>query len=380
MALKVLLKTPLNPHSGYGTDGIGIAQALQGMGVDLYLDPSYVQTPLPKSVAGLLTKRLQAPFDLLLHHQDPGSLGISPSARRSAELAVAWTMWEFTTMDNCKGRSSLRKRFKPYDAVFGYDQVSTEALRPYVPGPLGTVQGGFWPDQWRPIERDWHAAPFRFCMVGALHERKDPFVAIEAFRQLLFEDQDFAVGAELHLKTVQAGLHPAMEQWAPGLRIHYALWSQEDLRRFYGDCHVLLAPSRGEGKNAPALEFQATGGPVIATNWGGHQQWLSGQYGYPLNYQLAPLNEATTPNCRNARADVEHLKALMLHCFRNRDEVARKGRLAAQIIPSMCGWNQVIDRLFTRLGELTGNRRLQHELRRLSEATTEHPALAEQYG
>jgi glycogen synthase len=152
--------------------------------------------------------------------------------------------------------------------------------------------------------------------------------------------------------------------------VHYNVWPEDVLREFYAAQHVLLAPSRGEGKNMPALEFQSTGGAVIATNWGGHQQWLSPAYAYPLNYDLVPLSPRT-PNCLNARASKDHLKALMLHTFRNRDEVARKARVASEAIPAMCSWDAVLRRLFTRLGELVPGegQRLLHSARVAQENT-----------
>ena len=351
--MKILIKAPFNPYSGYGNDGIGITRALCNAGLDVYLDPSHVSPPLPADVADLLTKRLEAPFDLLIHHVDPAQLGISPEARRAAHTTVGWTMWEYSSLDNLKGRSTLRKRLRTFDMLLGYDTVTSEAFAPYL-GPNtagGTLQGGFWPEDWQPVARDWHGPRFGFCMVGQLHQRKDPFVAIQAFRDLKEEYPEEFEPAELHLKTNVPGLHKAMEQWVPKLRVHYSTWPSDVLKDFYAAQHVLLAPSRGEGKNVPALEFMSTGGAVIATNWGGHTQWLSSSYAYPLDYILA-AEAPTTPECCSARASKDHLKALMLHTFRNRAEVARKADLAAQIIPSMCNWNAVIDRLFLKLNEL----------------------------
>lgn len=368
--VKVLVKAPMSVYSGYGNDGIGIIRALVDMGADVYIHPSVAEPPLPQDIADLFTKKLVAPFDLTIHHVDPDSLEASREVRAASDLLVAWSMWEYTSFENLKNKRTLRSRIKPYDAILGYDNVSADCFTPYTrkrrmqyvsmdrekvwgnPTAVGVLQGGYQPGRWPTIERDWFSERFGFVMLGQLHERKDPFVAIQAFQELKDEHPDFAP-AELHLKTNVGGLHPMMEQVIPGLRIHYATWSEDTVREFYAHNHVLLAPSRGEGKNMPALEFQSTGGAVIATNWGGHTQWLNPEYSYPLDYVLRPVSGAYGENCMNARASKEHLKQLMLHTFRNRAEVKRKAELAAQMIPAQCSWDSVIHRLFQRLREIS---------------------------
>jgi hypothetical protein len=100
----------------------------------------------------------------------------------------------------------------------------------------------------------------------------------------------------------------------------------------------------------PALEFQAMGGAVIATDWGGHKGWLSNEYAYPLDYKLMPLDNNSQVS--NARADKDHMKALMLHTFRNRAEVKRKADLAAEIIPHMMSWDTKINELYHKIAKL----------------------------
>lgn len=355
--MKVLLKLPLSPFSGYGNDGIGLARAFMRWGADVYLQPTSVQAPLPKDVAALLTKELKAPFDLIINHVDPGALETSPELKRAGALVVGWTMWEYSNLKNLKGHTKLKKNFKNFDALVGYDTVSSECLKPYFDGPVLTVQGGFWPEDWPQVERDWDEDNFYFCMLGVLSERKDPWVAVDAFQQLKAEYPEEFAPARLSLKTTAPGLHSKMEDWMPGLRVYYDVWDTDTIRKFYASQHVLLAPSRGEGKNMPALEFQSTGGAVIATNWGGHQQWLNPEYNYPLDYTLQPVDTAH-PGTLNARASVEHLKELMLHVFRNREEVREKAEIAAQVIPALASWDSVVERLLLKLKDIEGGDRL----------------------
>jgi glycosyltransferase involved in cell wall biosynthesis len=348
--LKVLLKSPLSVYTGYGNDGIGIARALIRAGVDVYLQPTHVDAPLPEDVLSLLSKRLEAPFDVMINHVDPGQLGLLPEERRASKVTVAWTMWEYTNFENLKGRSTLKRRLKDYDLVLGYDEVTADCFRPYVKPhvtEVAVLQGGFLPENWPKVEKDWFSDRFGFAMCGVLSERKDPFVTIMAFKELKEEYPEEFEPAELHLKTSSPGLHSAMEQWVPKLRVHYASWPEDVLKQFYATQHVLCAPSRGEGKNMPALEFQAMGGAVIATNWGGHKGWLSDEYAYPLDYKLMPLDGNLKVS--NARADKDHMKALMLHTFRNRAEVKHKAELASQIIPQTMSWDMVIKKLFMRI-------------------------------
>lgn len=298
----------------------------------------------------LFTKELKAPFDLFINHVDPMSLECTPEIKRNSEVNVAWTMWEYSNLFNMdkKPLKTLKKRLEKFDLFVGYSELDREAFAPYYKGPIIVQQGGFDPENWPEIEREWDSETFYFFMIGVLSTRKDPFRAVRAFSELRNEHADFAEHARLSLKTTAPGLHSKMEDVYPGLRVFYDIWPKELVKQFYAVQHVLLAPSRGEGKNMPALEFMSTGGTVIATNWSGHQQWLSSEYAYPLNYALEPVDEQHKETL-NARADVDHLKELMLHAFRNRDEVRQKGKIAAQVIPTAHSWDKVVENLFLKI-------------------------------
>lgn len=349
--MKVLLSVPMSRFSGYGNDGIGLALALIRRGVDVYVRPTVVQAPVPQEIADLLTKEVRAPFDLSISHVDPAALELLPDTKAATAFNIGWSMWEYTSLSFMKGRSSLRRRLKDFDALVGYDDVTVDCFRPYYSGPLLKQQGGFEPDKWEYLERDWNEEDFYFSLVGApLSIRKNPFAAIGAFGELKNEDPLFDKHARLMLKTSSddGRLHPKMEDVYPGLRIFCDTWDTETLLEFYAKTHVLLAPSRGEGKHMPSLEFQSTGGPVIGTNWGGIAEWISPEYGYPLPYKLEPQS-IYDPRCVNATVDKDALKKAMLHCFYNRAEVKQKGLIASSVIPKMLAWESVVDNLMLKL-------------------------------
>jgi glycosyltransferase involved in cell wall biosynthesis len=353
------LKVPLSPYAGYGNDGIGIATELVDYGVDVRVVPgALVESPLPQVVADLFTKDKAQRYDISLHHMDPDNFKNTEGWEFTAGLKVGWTMWEFSNFLNLASHETLRERLADYDVMLAYDEVTEGALREYYDGEIRILQGGFQPENYPFYERNWFDPDhFRFCMVGQLHDRKDPFVAIQAFNELKEEYPEEFEGAELHLKNSIPGAFPAVDIMNEvykerKIRIYNELWDKDTLDRFYANMHVLLAPSRGEGKNLPALEFQSTGGTVIATNWGGHTQWLNPAYNYAIDYTLHPVDIYDSPNTLNARASVSHLKELMLHVYRNRDEAKRKGELASRVVPAAHSWESVIHNLFVVLGEL----------------------------
>jgi len=367
--MKILFRSPLAANTGYGNDGIGMALGLIDKGIDLRLAPMHVSPPLPAKLIERLLHPVEAPFDIYLNHSDPGRFEVGQAARKTSDITMGWTMWEYTRLSNMdtEGRYNLAQCLRELDVFVSYDDVTHQAFDHFMDSmaelpkshefhlpddqrPLHVIaQGGYIPGDWRPPtpdedQRNWaDDGPFRFCMVGALHARKDPMISVLAFKELKEEMGSEFEDAELHLKTVTPGLHSAMEEWVPKLRVHYESWPQEILRTFYWNMNVLLAPSRGEGKNMPALEMLSTGGTVIATNWGGHTTWMDPTYAYPLNYTLAP--EPPFEECMSARASKDHLKELMWHCYTHRAEAKRKGEMAAVLIPERQNWDTATENM-----------------------------------
>lgn len=242
---------------------------------------------------------------------------------------------------------NLERALTAFDVVFAYDEVSQEALSPYHPR-VDILQGGIEPLSF--LRRDWTSNPFRFLMVGALSSRKNPFASINAFKKL--RDAGELQNAQLVLKSSLLTLHPAMEKWCPGLRIICETWSVPEIHALYAQSHVLLAPSWGEGKNRPALEFATSGGAVVATCVGGHAQWMSSDYSWSVDYS----RRATSPGAFAAIADEDHLAELMLQLYTDRAETARRAEIAARVLPAMVSWDRVLDRFCARLEGVSGRR------------------------
>lgn len=344
---RVLLKTPVAPNTGYGQDGIGLTEALVKAGCSVSLHPYGLTPPIPQTVADLLTEPIGGHYDILIHHAPPAQLSLSPVTALTVGKSVGWSMWETTSFDNMPENESegITEHWEHFDLMLAYDEVSAQAFQPHVSDNtvLDILQGGYSPEGINYTERPDTKA-FRFCMVGALHERKNPMTALLAFRDLKEKYPKDFEHAELYLKTVCGGIEPAFVNSIPKAKLVVGGWPHKAVIDFMSGCHVLLAPSRGEGKNIPALEMMTTGGTVLATDWGGHRQWLNTDYAYPLEYDLIPVSDKY-PDCVQAEVSRVHLMEMMLHVYRNPDEVRNKGKLASEIIPELCSWDTVLDRL-----------------------------------
>jgi glycosyltransferase involved in cell wall biosynthesis len=362
--MKVLISAPVNSVTGYGKDGIELVRAFQQWGADTFLAPSSVFPPLPRDVAAALTRPIPDMVDLLISHRCPQELAKPDQCGIwcASTVALAWTMWEWDSLDNvdelgpgnCEHAFNVRQNLKQsldrFDSVLAYDEVSRRALEPYC-NKISVLQGGV--DPVLECKRDWFASPFKFLMAGALSTRKNPWAAIEAFKQL--RDAGELADAELILKTTYPGLHPAMEQWCPGLKIIAESWSEDKLFDLYNSCHVLLAPSWGEGKNRPAIQFAMSGGAVVAPLMGGHAQWMSSQYTWPVSFEWKDF----IPGVKGAKVSVDHLSEIMLDLYKDRASIRPRVEAAARVLPAMMNWDSVLERLLLRLPLLAGGRGLE---------------------
>lgn len=349
----LLLKTTLAANTGYGHDGFHLSQALESHGLDTRLLPTIVVPPVPMETARLLTKDLGHEFDYLLHHVDPVQMSLGRESR-AARRRVAWSMWEFTSFGDSGADERLAERLQDYDLLLAYDLVSREAFTPAAQEagvPIKVLQGGYRSQDWAGFdtrERDWDGV-FRFGMNGQLHQRKNPFASIHAMDLLIEDGRIKPDEVEMHLKTTVRYLHPGLCDTRPWLHIHYAVWTQEELRNFYSNLHTLLAPSWGEGKNLPAMEAMTMGVPVIYSDFGGHQMWGGSEWGWPVT---GPLEEHEGSGMPSMRVDVEDLAEAMYEAFSDRVLTRRKGDLAARTIPSMCDWSVVVRTLHDILRSL----------------------------
>ena len=152
--------------------------------------------------------------------------------------------------------------------------------------------------------------PFTFLAFTDRGRRKGGREALQAFVKAFGDDPS----VRLILKS-RAGRPPQNPALNPNIEIIAQDLSESELAGLYTRCDCLIFPTMGEGFGLPPREFAATGGLVLATNWGGTADNLA-QWGIPLHYKLGKAwighkGFETKPLGEWAYPDMDHLIMLL---------------------------------------------------------------------
>jgi glycosyltransferase involved in cell wall biosynthesis len=349
--MRLVLRAGFDRYSGYGNDAVDLAVNLERHGVDVIPWPVAILPGLPREFTRLLEKDPGGRKDATLMFADVAS--VDPWEENWAlatEKSFVYTMWERTPLlpsDVKAGPGRRTKRWSSY-GVTGLVvtcPMNVEAFRAVDPViPIGVVPCGIEPDDWPAVARV-RSSPTQFLMIGMLGGRKNPFAVLETWQHLKETEPDFA-DAQLHVHTMSNVLHPVVKDvYGPGITFSNHALSRNELVELYHACDVLVTPSRGEGNNKPAMEFMATGGTVIGSDWSGHQNWLTPAAGYPVPGQLVPVK--AEPRASEFEIDRDALAAAMLDVVRHKGRAVAKGEHAARWIREALSWDAVIPRLIT---------------------------------
>jgi glycosyltransferase involved in cell wall biosynthesis len=71
--------------------------------------------------------------------------------------------------------------------------------------------------------------------------------------------------------------------------------SNSEMMTLYNTCDAFVLPSRGEGVGLPYLEAMKRGLPVIATNFGGQEDFLNADNSYLVDHKDAPVPLVVNP-------------------------------------------------------------------------------------
>lgn len=293
--VKISLTGFLRDFSGYGEAARRLLAALEAVEADvspgvILTDGGGQMNPDALLQRFLVRPPVEVP-DVSLIVAAPNQF---PMVRTPARKTFGYTCWETdrlhqTAIDGCKAVDEVIVPSDQNLKVFARADIDVNAVALPVLPPLEVPK--------LEIEGD----PFVFYSVMTFQERKNPRGLLISYLTE-FTDRDRVL---LVLKIAGgAGLVAAHRELAalrealnlpnpPTVKLIGGRWTDRQVESLHaaGDCYVTL--TRGEACGLPALDAVARGTTVIATDWGGHVDFLRDYPGAVLiPSRLTPVVQA----------------------------------------------------------------------------------------
>lgn len=200
---------------------------------------------------------------------------------------------------------------------------------------------------------------FLFASVCIANIRKGTDVLLNAFLS------EFSVEEDVGL-LIRAGVPEvisSINQWIADNRRRCAkvlLYSEglhEDcILPFYSAADAYVVASRGEGFGLTYLEALALGIPVIATNWGGHLDFLCDKN----SYLVAAEHAKAVPNSYDvegqplmwAEPDPCALRSALRHVYLHHDEARARAKVGQSQVLNQWTWERAAQTALQHLSDL----------------------------
>lgn len=256
---------------GYGRLGVKLAEALTGVGVEVFdhlpqLDENPDDNNLwngHKSGVSNVACWISTPSHARGWYKD--------------QSPALYSMWEATRLPE-----SFREGMHNFERIIVPSEQNVELFSRYHPH-VEYVPLGIDPDTWffkprRPVENE-----FRF-LIGGSGKRKGTDLARKAYRRAFPSANDWTGDGPAPVLVMKSPR--GVENYGPGIRVVSGKISAQAEVDLYADAHCYLQPSRGEGFGLQPLQAIAQGLPTILTNAHGHASFA--HLGFPVGATMAP--------------------------------------------------------------------------------------------
>ncbi len=242
-------------------------------------------------------------------------------------------------------------RINKFDAIFVPCEQNIKMMKDSgISIPIELIHWGVDENLFYPLERE-PKEKFTFGTMGSLSIRKGTDILVEAF-QRAFPLREYP-DVELICKTSH-NFYPFNVK-DPRIQVRMLAVEHDDLiRDFFKKVDVFVFPTRGEGFGLPPLEAMATGIPAIVTDWSGPVDYMNDEVGWSIPYKMSYAKDFSEKlykeDCGEwAEPDIDILVNLMRYTYENRDEVKKKGKVAAEYVKKEWLWKDKIKMFFDAL-------------------------------
>ncbi len=350
---------PFAAATGLGTAARNLVRALRAADLEFELFPFDVQTGTPRLPRAEAGHRPRYRVNLILANADQMAalLAIYPAGAFDDAYTIALWAWELAAF-----RPDWFECFGAVDEVWSNSAFEVEAIAASAPVPVRKLR---LPVLAQPAERaagraafgvpDGHVVFLVAFDVGSTSARKNPLLAVEAFREAFGPDEPVFLLVKFHSSSLEPQVTREVSLALRGMtnvlvvaeRVGEA---EMALLRAAVDCYV--SAHRAEGYGLNIAEFMALGRPVIATGYSGNCEFLDERTGYPVDFHLVEVGAQVGPYLPHyiwAEPDRAALVAAMRRVVAEPGEAAARGEAAAARMAELFGpaviGREVADRL-----------------------------------
>lgn len=144
----------------------------------------------------------------------------------------------------------------------------------------------------------------------------------------------------------------------PRLLLISSLMTRDQILALHDQCDCYVSLNRCEGFGIPLTEAMLAGKPVIATHYGGSEDFLNEDNGWPIDYQMTPVAGMPWHMYKGymnwAEPDLMQARRAMRYVYENREEAAEKGQKAKAWVKENLNWQTVGQLMKERLGSING--------------------------
>lgn len=328
----VMVRTPLNVHTGYGQVGVQLVAGLERMGFQVKIRSSEIQETFAKLPEGILSKLVSQPgpaaWELLL-----ATPHWAPTA---GKRTLFFTMWEATRLI-----PEWVKHLNMAECILVPSQWNASCFsacgvdRPIRMIPLGVDTQVF---RYSPMRME---GPCVFGTAGRTEGggmRKGFDRVMSAFQMAFPSERD----VELQVKGFpDCKISTAKD---PRVTTIKQFFNEAELARWFERLTCFVSGSRSEGWGLMQHQALATGRPLISVKFGGVAEFFSEEMGYPVSFRLKRA-EGIYQNCGHwADPNVDDMAKQMRRVYEQREDARQRGVKGAVMV-SQFSWDRTVREL-----------------------------------
>ncbi len=293
---------PFAAVSGLGTAARGLLRAIESMGAPFELHAFDVSRGAPRITPDERVRRPTYRCNLILANADQIAqlTSLYPDGHFDDAYNIAVWAWELAAF-----RPDWYISFAPLDEVWTNSAFELASIGAIAPIPVHKIP--------LPVEvaaADAAAGRALFGLpsdrlvfltafdVGSTSARKNPAMAIDAFREAFADDENVFLVIKFHSTSVEPAITRQLTRALRGAENVLVIadqLSEDDMALLRAACDVLVSAHRSEGFGLNIAEFMALGKPVIATNYSGNLEFFDAGVGFPVEYALAEVEAQAGP-------------------------------------------------------------------------------------